>query len=91
VLRWILLGVLVFLLYRGLGRTGRAALDRAGFGTRAPRPPGPAAVERTENLVRCERCGVHFPESRALAAPAGAAAPKARYCSTVCRDAAPGS
>lgn len=81
-LRFVLLAVLAVVLYRFVGRSGRDLLNRAGFGQDPRRPAGPTPVERVENLARCSRCGVRFPESRAAFCPGQP--PKDRYCSEDC-------
>lgn len=72
--RLLLIGALALLFWLGLERlTGR----RRSWGARAGRHPRQAAAQARQ-LLRCERCGVHFPAEQAVGkSPV--------YCSDDCR------
>jgi hypothetical protein len=71
--RYLLLMVLVWVLWRELGRPFLAGLS-GGQGSSRPagRPP--------EILVRCATCGIYIPDARAVVAGGG------RFCSAACCD-----
>lgn len=76
-IRVLIIGLLAWLVYRMI----RKALSK-------PRTRGPRQAERlSTNMVRCEVCGVHVPQSEALERDG------VFYCSTEHRDqdSAPGA
>jgi len=87
--RLLALLLLAYLLWRGLDRlarwTGWGASARGTAGSPRGRPAPSAPASRQDGhggqLVRCSRCGVHFPLARAL--PDG----EGLFCSAECREA----
>ena len=91
-LRFLALLLLAFLvamalraLVSNLRLAGRrsAGTARNMSGATTSRPAG-------EHLVRCDRCGVRFPATRALPGPPVPGGPvPGRFCSVACRDGGP--
>lgn len=77
-LRWLILILLVYLVYRGI-RSVVSELRGTTGGQRTFRPAPPRSHvtvtvhrdgrETTEELVACPRCGVRVPRSRMVAGP----------------------
>jgi hypothetical protein len=75
--------VLVWLFFPSLSRVVRTILG--GGRKTAPVPSPPMAAGEAESLVRCARCGIYVPRSRALAERANASG-GALFCSASCRE-----
>lgn len=66
---FLLLGL--FLLVVWLVRGGRRSLPPSADPSPAPDDAPAAAASGHEEMVACVHCGVHLPQSEAIAAPAG--------------------
>jgi hypothetical protein len=77
-LRLLVLIVVAYLVYRGIGSLLGELRGAGGGGTFNPSPPPPPRVtvtvhrEPTEELVACGRCGDRVPRSRTVAGEGGA-------------------
>jgi hypothetical protein len=80
-LRWLILLLLAYLVYRGIGSVVGQLRGATGRDTILPPPPrvtvtvhrdGREPREDTEELVACARCGDRVPKSRTVAGEGGA-------------------
>jgi len=81
-LRWLIIGLLFFLIFRLLKNWGRSALSRPESGP-GPKPYQPPE-DQAEDLVQDPQCGVFFPRSEGLASAVGGRV--IYFCSKDCRD-----
>ena len=80
-IRWALIGLLIVLLIRAIGRLLSGLLAGAGY-TREPSGPGGRGT--TVRLVRDPVCGTYVVPERALSLGAGDT--RQYFCSERCRD-----
>jgi uncharacterized protein len=82
-LLWLLIGLAVVWLIKGLRRPADPSNRAASEAERRPPAPPPVAPAAVQLMVRCAHCGVHLPDRDALAVRDHA------YCSVAHRDAGP--
>jgi hypothetical protein len=81
-IRLLLLVLIAYLVYRGIGSLLDQVRIAGGAAARPIRPSAPPAGpgQTVETLVRCAGCGTHVPRSRTLTAAGGV-----YFCSEDCR------